>query len=660
MDQLQKLHQQLKLHDDLYFNKADPIISDSDYDQLRESCRRLEKQLKIPLKQRYTNTLGNDHTTGFQQVKHYKKMLSLEKGFSKQDLQKFSNRITKIVTDAQFVVEHKFDGISVAALYRNGKLLRAVTRGDGVSGDIITKQVQQCGCLPNSIVSTELLEVRGEILLPIAEFNKINNLLKSNGKKLLANTRNACAGIMKRKEISSKFDELNNFKLRCVVYEIIRSGTDLPKLHLDQLNWLKQQGFDTSQGTQAKNITDAFDICSTICNHRNELDYDIDGAVIKLNQTETYCKFGKTQHHPKWAIAYKFPTEKVSTELLNIVVEVGKSGQLTPVGHLRPVHVAGTMVSKVSLHNFDEIKRLGVNIGDIVEVEKAGEIIPHITKVVQFAKDHQNYIPPDKCPKCNELVTVQGPRLFCTNGNCGEMKRNKLVHFCSKKAMDIKGLSAKTIDRISTVIDLKSPADLYKLTKNDLQKVPRMGPKSIQNILSAIEASKQRGLARVLAGLSLKHVGNKLADDLAMVYKDIDVILTQSKKGIHEFTQLDGVSELTATSLTEQFNSPEFIKLIQQLKEHGVQLTSEKVNVVVSNNFFTNKTFVITGTFTSGTRAQVQQTIQNLGGKLTGSVSSRTNYLLIGQEPGDAKVNKARSLKVPCLTEEEFLAKISV
>lgn len=663
---LSDLEAQLRYHDELYYAKAEPEITDAQYDEMREQYIALAETLGIPDEERYSRTLGDDHSDGFKRIEHAVPMLSLEKAYNLEDLQRFERgleRMLETVEQFEYVVEPKIDGMSVSLTYVDGTLKQAVTRGNGVAGDEITAQVKASGAAPLKLKTCKkgLVEVRGELYLPHDAFEQMNKELAEREEKLLVNPRNACAGLMKRKDAKS----LKGLGVQSFLYHIARfEGMELPESQWQRLEWLNKQGLSTNEHTvKANGVAAALNYCEDFTPIRDGLSYDIDGMVIKLDDIKRYKDLGETSHHPRWGIAWKFPAERKETKLLGITVQVGKSGKLTPVAELEPVFLAGTTVARASLHNFVELARKDVRIGDTVLVEKAGEIIPQVVSVVseKRPKGLKKVEQPSQCPECNTGTIAGDIFIYCPNPTCPAQVRERLRHFTSKAAMDIEGLGPAVIDQVVEHLDVCSPADLFRLNQERLITLERMGQKSADNIVAALESAKQRGLAKVLAGLSISQLGGKLAEDLTAHFASADQLIDLAKRhadgdesAAAALIAIDGVAETTAETVLQAFASPEIQEVLSALAALGVVLEEEKQELQEREGV-TGKTFVLTGTMPNWGRSEAAGYIKAAGGKTSGSVSKKTDYLVAGEKAG-SKLTKAEGLGVTIIDEAKLKA----
>jgi len=683
--ELEQLAVQIAYHEAAYREGA-PEIPDSEFDELFDRYVELADRLGLDPSERLDAAPGADHTEGFETVEHRVPMLSLEKlspnrrdskgepiALREQLEQWYARRLKELELeeDAELplLVEPKIDGISVSLLYEDGRLARAVTRGDGKAGDVITRQVLQSGAVPDRLAGVDSgeLEIRGELYWPTSEFEAHNAKLAKAGERLNINPRNGCAGMMKRKEPEG----LEHVGIRSFLYQVPWvEGVELPDTQSGVLRWLADRGAQVylDEIHLAEDATDAFEFCEAYGERRDALDYDIDGMVIKIDEHKWYRRLGETGHHPHWGIAYKFPPERKRTKLLDVTVQVGKSGKLTPVAVLEPVVLAQTTVSRASLHNFPELERKDVRIGDQVFVEKAGEIIPQVVGVDTDARpDGARAVErPTECPSCHTAVVTEDIFIYCPNPRCPAKVRERLEHFASRQAMDIEGLGSKLILQVAETYGVAEPHELYSLKQPQLAALDRMGDKSAANVVAALEGSKGRGLARVLVGLSIRHVGLRTAEDLASYFGTRERLVECAQRfvdGDEEVIEtlapekgtgaIEGLARKTADSIFAELVSPRIRSILDGLAEAGVKLEAvierrEEVEGVAG------KTFVITGTLPTLKRKEAGDRIKVAGGKVTGSVSKKTDFLVAGDDAG-SKLAKAEKLEVPVIDEAELL-----
>jgi len=678
--ELEQLSEQIRYHEAAYRAGA-PEITDSGFDDLVERYRELADSLGIDPAERLDAQPGQDHTTGFETVEHRVPMLSLEKlspnrrdssgapmPISEQLAAWFRRRRKELEVDAlPVLVEPKVDGISVSLLYADGVLRRAVTRGDGRKGDVITKQVAQLGTVPMKLerAGRGEFEIRGELYWPLEEFARFNATLD----KPLINPRNGCAGMMKRKDPAG----LEATGIRSFFYQVAwDQGVKLPPTQYETLQWLGDRGADVyiSEVFQTDSDEEALRYCDGYQARRESLNYDIDGMVIKVDDLGLYARLGATGHHPHWGIAYKFAPERKPTKLLAIEVSVGKSGKLTPVAILEPVFVSGTTVSRASLHNFVELERKDVRVKDTVLVEKAGEIIPQVVEVDKSKRKRgaRRFVPPTACPTCGTEAVSEEIFVYCPNPACPDQVRERLRHFASRGAMDVDGMGEVLVDQVVDKLGVRSPDDLFALDVDALAGLDRMGQKSAERVKAGLEEAKQRGLARVLHGLAIRHVGETMAEDLAAYFKTADALLEFAGRYVAEDEEaietvapakstergaIEGLARKSADSIFHELASPAVQKVFAGLAEVGVNLAVKAADVRAVEAV-AGKTFVLTGTLPTLKRTEATKRIKAAGGKVSGSVSKKTDYVVAGEDPG-SKFEKAQTLGVTTLDEAALI-----
>ena len=679
--ELGQLSQQIRYHEAAYRAGA-PEITDGAFDDLVDRYQELAERLGVDPTERLDVQPGQDHTVGFETVEHRVPMLSLEKlspnrrdssgepmVLSDQLAAWFRRRRKELeVEELPIIVEPKVDGISVSLLYADGVLRRAVTRGDGRKGDVITKQVTQLGTVPTKLKRSGKgeLEIRGELYWPLHEFARFNATLE----KPLINPRNGCAGMMKRKDPAG----LEETGIRAFFYQIAwDDGVKLPSTQHETLQWLSERGAEVylSEVFQTVSEEDALQYCEDYQARRDALDYDIDGMVIKLDDLGLYARLGATGHHPHWGIAYKFPPERKPTQLLDIEVSVGKSGKLTPVAILEPVFVSGTTVSRASLHNFVELERKDVRVGDTVLIEKAGEIIPQVVEVDKSKRKRgaKRFVVPHACPTCGTEAVSEEIFVYCPNPACPDQVRERLRHFASRQAMDIDGMGEVLVDQVVDKLGVRSPDDLFRVEVDALTGLDRMGQKSAERVKAGLEAAKERGLAHVLNGLAIRHVGETMAEDLAAYFKTADALLEFAARYVAEDEDaietvapvksaergaVEGLARKSADSIFHELDSPAVRSVFAGLADVGVSLSVRAADVREVAEV-AGKTFVLTGTLPTLKRTEATQRVKAAGGKVSGSVSKNTDYVVAGDDPG-SKHEKAESLGVTIIDEAALLA----
>lgn len=660
-EKIELLRKNLTEHNYKYYVLAEPSISDYEFDKLLEDLQALEKeypQFEDP--DSPSKKVGGEVNKNFETFTHEYPMLSLGNTYSQEELQEFDKRIIKQLghNDYQYVCELKFDGLSISIHYENGKMLRAVTRGDGVKGDVVTDNVRTIKALRTQLGGSfpEKIEVRGEIFMHRPAFDRMNMEREEAGEALYANPRNVASGTLKLQDSA----EVAKRPLDIYLYQLIEKNETI-KTHFDSLNQMQTWGLRTSEHARlCGNIDDVFKFIQYWEEERKKLSYDIDGVVIKINDYHQREELGFTAKSPRWAIAYKFKTEAACTKLLSIDYQVGRTGAITPVANLEPVFLLGTTVKRASLHNANEIERLDVRVGDYVYVEKGGEIIPKITGVELSKRAENTIVHPyiTECPECHTpIVRKDGEaQHYCPNeAFCPPQVIGKIQHFIHRKALDINGLGDETVELLYHNGLLKNIGDLYDLKYEDLIQLDRMADKSVKNLIEGIEASKNIPYQRVLFGLGIRYVGETVAKKLAAKFKTIESLMAATYE---ELMLVDEIGERIAVSINEFFAEEKNRNLIQRLKEAGLQLENMEVEKEKLSDIFSGKNIVISGVFSRFSRDEIKDLVESHGGKNAGSISAKTSYVVAGENMGPAKLEKARQLNIPILDEEEFLRMI--
>lgn len=654
------LRNELNEHNYNYYVLSDPTISDFDYDLMMKELQELEaKNPEYFDKNSPTQRVGDDRNQEFEEIEHKYPMLSLGNTYNDEELRDFDNRIKKHTNETYlYVCELKFDGASISLNYKNGKLNYAATRGNGQVGDNVTSNVKTIKSVPLVLRGNnypEEFEIRGEIFMPHKSFNRLNNERLEKGEQAFANPRNAASGSLKTQNSSvvAKRD------LDCFLYYMV--GDRLPSgSHFDNLQIAKKWGLKISEHTKkVAKIDEVLEFIKYWDNKRKDLPFDIDGIVIKIDSIELQNKLGYTSKSPRWAISYKFKAEQVSTKLLSIDYQVGRTGAITPVANLEPVQLAGTVVKRASLHNADIIKTLDVRVGDIVYIEKGGEIIPKIIKV-DLSKRNENLSKVDYieyCPECNtKLIRKDGEALhYCPNDEeCPPQIKGKIEHFISRKAMDIASGEA-TIDLLYQQNLIKDISDLYDLKVEQIENLERFGKKSAQNLVNSIQESKKVPFNRVLYALGIRYVGETVAKILTRQFNSIDTLMQAT---VEELVAVDEIGERIAQSLVDYFNKEKNIKLVNKLQNVGLQfkLEFEDENRTEGSQKLEGKRLVVSGNFgTPQRRKELEQIVEDNGGKVVSSVTAKTDYVVAGEKMGPSKLEKAKKLNIPILNENEFL-----
>jgi DNA ligase (NAD+) len=661
------LRNALARNDELYYRRAQPEISDFEYDQMKRELADLEWTFpELKPKNSPTDQIGDDRTEGFSTYRHRERMMSLDNTYSQAELREFHARLVRLLgkEDLTYVVEPKIDGLAVSLTFEKGRLVHAVTRGNGVEGDDITANAMTIRSLPKTLKThgkkfPEIVEVRGEIFLSLAEFKRINQLREEAGEPLYANPRNLAAGTIKQLDPR----EVAQRKLEIVLYGLgfCEPSATRPGTQHEYLETVKEWGLPTVERfwtvVGADQMWSAVQELDSI---RNSFAYATDGAVIKLDSLGLQREAGATSKAPRWAMAYKFAAERAETRLNRIAIQVGRTGALTPVAELEPVKLAGTTVARATLHNQDEIARKDIRVGDYVYVEKAGEIIPAVI-AVNLAKRTPECVPyvfPTVCPACgSEVVRLAGEvAVRCLNFECPVKVRRRVAHFASKSCVDIEGLGFAMVDAVVEKGWVKSVADIYRLRRDDLLSLGKNVAKSTDNLLAGIESSKTRDLWRFIHGLGIPHVGAAAAKDLAQKFRSLEALAEARYEDFvtEKRSVIEGIGETMGRAILEHFNDPRNRTLVQDLIDLGVKPVAPAARTATSATL-QGKTFVLTGTLPNLSREEATAKIENAGGKVSGSVSKKTSYLLAGEEAG-SKLEKANSLGVPVIDEERFLA----
>lgn len=654
------LVQELNSHNYNYYVLAQPTISDFEFDKKLEELAALEKQ--YPEHQdpdSPTQKVGGDITRQFETVKHKWPMLSLGNTYNEQDLKEFDERVRKAIGDNfEYVCELKFDGLSLSLTYENGKLLRAVTRGDGTKGDDVTTNAKTIQTIPKSLKGNEypqMFEIRGEVFMHKPAFDRLNAERLENNEVPYANPRNFASGTLKMQDSS----EVAKRPLDCFLY-FLYTDKRLYTTHWESLQSVKNWGFHVCEHTRlCNNINEVLDFVHFWEEKRFGLSYDIDGIVIKVNNYNQQQELGFTAKSPRWAISYKYKAQEVETILDKVTYQVGRTGAVTPVANLKPVLLAGTTVKRATLHNANEIERLGLHEGDTVLVEKGGEIIPKIISV-NTIKRRAGAAPityPGQCPECgSNLVRKDGEAVhYCPNDEaCPPQIVGKMQHFISRKAMNIEGLGQETIENFYRHGLLAHISDLYTLYEKEeqLKQLDRFGEKSITNMLEGIEKSKQMPFEKVLFGLGIRYVGETVAKKVAYHFKNIDSLMNSS---LSELTSADEIGERIAESIIEYFREPRHQQQIGELKRHGLQFETFETVFELQSTKFEGMSFIISGVFEKYSRDELKDIIEANGGKILSSISAKLNYLVAGDNMGPAKLEKAMKLKIPMISDTELL-----
>jgi DNA ligase (NAD+) len=656
--EIEDLREKLRHHEYRYYVADDPEISDAAYDRLMNKLKELETahpELVTP--DSPTVRVGGAPRAGFQTVQHARPMLSLDNAFSYEALGDFDRRVRESSgrEKIEYIAEHKFDGLSISLQYAGGALMRGLTRGDGRTGEDVTPNVKTIRSVPLRVDPAALkkvklpvnFEVRGEVVMPKKSFVELNRQQELSGGKIFANPRNAAAGGVRVLDASITASR----RLEFFAYYLLVDGKSPFTTLSESLQALKELHFRASADWK---LCDGIENVLSYCTHwedkREKLAYEIDGVVVKVNSIPIQNELGYTAKAPRWAIAYKYPARQENTVVKDIIVNVGRTGTLTPVAMLEPVQVGGVTVSRSTLHNMDEIDRLGVQIGDTVLVERAGEVIPHVLKVVKEAKDRRPFHMPEKCPECGSTVHKAPDTVAyrCVNSACPAKRRESLLHFASRHAMNIDGLGEKIVDQLIEQSLVRDVADLFLLKLDKLIALERFAEKSAQNLLDEIAASKKASLARLIYALGISFVGERTGELLAGHFSSLEELASATQEQLEEVAE---VGPKVAATITEFFSEPVNRQLIKKLSRAGVHPTMEKREF--KSDKFAGKSFVFTGGLANRSREEAAELVKQHGGTISGSVSKKASYVVVGTDPG-SKHDKAKSLGVPILTEKEF------
>ena len=649
-----KLCEQINYHNYRYYVLDNPEISDAQYDQLLRELIELEgKYPQLVTTESPTQRVGGQPVGGFITVTHRLPMLSLANAFGAEELKAFDQRVHKVLDQVEYVVELKIDGLAISLTYQNGKFIRGATRGDGVTGEDVSSNLRTIKSLPLALIKKdrpEVLEVRGEVFLLRKELERINQQRIENQEIPFANTRNAAAGSVRQLDPRITAGR----KLDIFLYALGYLEGIQFKTHAEELEFLQTSGFKVNPHYKVcQNIEEAIEYCLEWEEKRADLPYDIDGMVVKVNSLAGQALLGFTSKSPRWAIAYKFPAQQVTTKVKDIIIGIGRTGAVTPVAILEPVQLAGSLVQRATLHNEEELRRKDIRIGDTVLIQKAGEVIPEVVKVVEKARtgEERFFTFPEYCPECgSKIIRLAGETVArCSGGvSCPAQVREHLIHFASRGAMNIEGLGPALINQLLDQGLIGNVADLYYLTYDQLMGLERTGDKSVKNLLAALEQSKKNPLDKLVFALGIRFVGAQTAKVLVEHFPSLDRLMEAT---VEEFTALPEVGPRIAQSLVTFFQQPQNQEVIQRLKSAGVNTNAEKEER--KSGVLAGKSFVLTGTLTNFTRQEAASRIEELGGKIVGSVSKKTDYVVVGEEPG-SKYQKAQELGIPVLEEKDF------
>jgi len=656
---IEKLREEIRRHEELYYVYDSPEISDRDYDELLERLQLLEQanpELITP--DSPTQRVGGRPAEGFPEVVHRRPMLSLDNSYNIEELRAFADRCLRLADGRaiEYVAELKIDGVSLSLQYENNVMVRGVTRGDGRIGEEVTQNARTIRSVPLRLkpgarAMAADVEVRGEVFIPRDVFEKTNAEREEQGEPKFANPRNAAAGAIR--QLDSRI--VARRKLDMFAYDLITGGRKPFATHWESLDWLEKAGFRVNaERAMCKSIDEVIEFANKMEARRDDLGYEIDGLVVKVNSIALQEEFGNTQKAPRWAIAYKYPARQASTKVLSIVVQVGRTGALTPVANLEPVLLAGTTVSRATLHNEDEIKRLGLKLGDWVLIEKSGEVIPKILSVIKSKRTGEEKVfrPPKKCPVCGGAISRPAGEVVarCVAADCPAQLKGRLLHFASRRAMRIEGLGDVLVDQLVAGNLVHDAGDLYSLTLEQVVNLPRMAKKSAANLLAQIEASKSRELANLIYALGIRHVGERTAGILAQHCGSLERL---SQISVEELDEIPEIGLTVAQSVRDWFDDEGNLALCDRLRVAGVRTQAESRGAELLDERFAEKQFVLTGKLTSVTRDEARALIEARGGRVMSSVSKKTDYVIAGEEAG-SKLDKAESLGVAIVDEEKF------
>ena len=664
-----KLRNEIEYHNNLYYNEDNPIISDMEYDALMRELKQLEQEYPELLKNEEngesspTEKIGGTASEKFSKVRHRVPMLSLSNTYNISEIEDFDKRIKKIILsenvknhskELEYILELKLDGLSISLIYENGVLVQAVTRGDGQVGEDVTENIMEIKTIPKKLKKNVSLEVRGEIILPISSFNRINQEREDDGEDVFANPRNAASGTIRQLDKTIVAER----GLDCYLYYLVNAENYGINTHLESIEYIEKLGFKTTKifekYTDFKELEKSIDKWH---NDRKKLDYETDGLVIKVNNFALYETLGYTTKSPRWAIAYKFPAEQVKTKLVDVTFQVGRTGVITPVAELEAVNLSGSVVKRASLHNFDEIRRKDIKIGDNVIVEKAAEIIPQVVNVVFDDRTEQEIEiqEPTNCPVCNsELAHEEGlVALKCHNPLCPEKVKRQIAYFVSRDAMNISGLGDKIVEKFIELGKIKTIVDIYSLEKyrEELENLEKMGQKSVDNLINSIESSKNRDFSKVLYALGIPFVGKFNANLLTKTFKSIENLKNQS---IQNLLAVKGIGDKVAVAVNTFLNDENNWKIITDLQNIGLQFAVDETNSEeIADNPIKDKNFLATGKLEKYKRNDIKDIILSKGGNYLSAVSKNLDFLIAGEKAG-SKLEKAEKLGVRILTEDEF------
>ncbi len=658
IERIEGLRSDIRYHDVKYYVANMPEITDYEYDQLMKQLVKLENTYpELITPDSPTQRVSGEPISGFTTIEHSIPMLSIENTYSEEELKGFDKRIRRILKDVdeiEYIVELKIDGVAITLWYENGVFMRGATRGNGYRGDDVTTNLRTVKDIPLRFIRTDsdkmssVIEIRGEIYMPNKEFQVLNQIREESDKPQFANPRNAAAGSLKLLDpcITAKRP------LRIFAYAFGYHEDGMFTYHLESLKALEELGLPVNPHYKlCKNMDEVVSYCNSWEGKRDELGYQVDGMVVKVNSLDLHEKLGSTSKAPRWTISYKYHPEDVATRIEAIKVQVGKSGTLTPVAELSPVSLSGTIVSRASLHNFDEIERKDIRVGDYVVVQKAGEIIPQVVSVIKEKRtgDEEKFDMPVKCPACEGDVIKEEVYLKCYNPLCAAQAKRRIIYFASRNAMDIEGFGPALIEQLVDKRIIKDYADIYSLKFDSLVSLERMGEKSAQNLIEAIEESKSRDLRLLICALGIQHIGTRAAEVLAKHFGTLGKLINTS---VEELEEIFEIGNIMAKSIVDFFSNSCTGDVIDKLKAAGVNMSTICKETETASDI-ENKSFVVTGTMNGYTRKEIEEKIKTLGGKVLSSVSSKTDFLVAGESPG-SKLEKAKGLGTTILDKMGF------
>lgn len=661
-ERITELREKIKKYSEYYYSKNESLISDVEFDLLLKELKGLEEKYPEYIeKNSPTEIVGaiNLRETKFQKVTHKKPMLSLSNTYNEGEIAEYIERIKKLVPNEEnleYALELKLDGLSLSVQYENGKLVRAVTRGDGTVGEDVTENILEIESIPKNLNKNVTIEIRGEVVLPISKFNELNKKRIEENEEVFANPRNAASGTLRQLDSSI----IKERGLDAYFYFLVDAKEYGIKTHSESIAYLESLGIKTTGVCEVlKNSKELIREIEIWGEKRENLDYETDGMVIKVNNIDLWERLGSTTKSPRWAIAFKFPAKQVTTKILGVTWQVGRTGKVTPVAELEEVELSGSRVKRASLHNYQEIERKDIRVGDTVFIEKAAEIIPQVVKSVKEVRTGIEIVisEPTNCPICNSLVVREEGQvdIKCSNPICPGKIEGELIYFVSRDAMNIAGFGSKIVENMLRLGFIKNIVDIYELKnhREELEKLEKMGKRSVENLLNAIEASKQREYSKVLCALGIPFIGKTSARLLAEASQNIDRLMQMN---IEELMSVEGIGDKMAQAIYDFFRDDEKIKLIKGLKSHGLTFAvEEKEELPEEERVFSGKTFLFTGTLKNFTRNEIKEQIEKLGGKNLSAVSKNLDYLIVGEKAG-SKLKKAQELgTVNIITEEEFM-----